>query len=756
MKKRVYTEKSMPTDKKDKLDLLKKKVKRSLDHDSENYRYFNFMKAFICDTTLDQNTRTKLNVLKKPQLECNEIEQFVNALLGEFRNYEPSITVKPSTSITDPGYKARQYRTAEVIEGYLRHKLSNSHTDNANFEVMSDLLRGGLSAGTLEIGWKSEDIYEFDVDLIFNKEPYPTMCGWDPAAVHSHRGDGKYCFRIFAYTKDQVEEKYGEEAIENIRPQAGIEGFSWSYYQDEEEYYVFCEFYEKEIKKVKTVFLSTPFPQNILARLSKYSPSRDGRKMTMACYKAALIEWENEGLLEVPPIPVQEKMADKIKICKYIFNEAKIISYEDTDYAHLPIIRAQGGSVKLEDNLGANKRDKCRSFVHNLVGIQMLKNTAAQGVAYEIENTVAHKWLMEYETVIPEQMQQLINNQIPSVLLWQSRPRRADSQSEAYPEPQPVVRPPVPEIIPQTFYETSVAMRRMMGTIENNNVPGGNIASDTLKMAYTQESRAAYPWWQGFESFLNRLGTCYMDLIPKIFKTPTTIPIINIDGKRDFVSINDVNDPNSVFMDFSPNDFNIEITAGVNAEVLRQTGMNQIMELSRTFQGFNRFIDTECQPELIENIDIKNKGSLVMKSQEWQQKQAQMAQLSAQNAPLDPAKAQLQIAQMNMMQKEKDRQLEAAKVSAEIQNDNRKTDADIIKTMSQVKNEAVSATVRQQEVDAKNLHTAVSLVSSLAKQKSDSRQFHTKLAHEHKMKSMEHEHSKEMKDSSDMGTDDNE
>lgn len=734
----------MPKEKLSKLETLKTKVKRSLEYDSENFRYFNWMKKFICDTTLDDETREKLNVLKKPQLECNEIEQFINTLLGEFKDYEPSIRVTPCSAVYDDQEKGMLYKTAEIVEGYLRYKLSSRETDSATFEIFADILRGGLSAGTLEIKYRSDDMYEFDVDLFFKKEPYPTMCGWDPTAVESHKGDGKYCYRIFAYTKDQAIDHYGEEVVDNISPQAGIEGFCWSYLQDDEPYYIFCEFYEEERRKVKTVRLSYPFPKIIIDRLSRYNPSKDGLKMTMTCYKAALIEWENEGYIEVPPIVVQEKMGEEIKICQYILNENKIIEYSDTDYKYLPIIRFQGGSIKLEDSLGYNKRERVRSFVHNLVGIQMLKNTAAQGVAFEIENTVAHKWMMEYETVIPQQREALINNQIPSVLLWQSRPRRGDNQTEAYPPPQPVVRPAVPEIIPQTFYETSVAMRRMMGTMENTNVPQGNIAGNTLQMAYTQESRASYPWRQGFEAGLNRLGTMYMDLIPKIFTTPMTIPIITKDGKRDYVSINQKNDPNSVMMNYDPKQFNIEISAGVNAEVLKQVGMNQIMEFSRTFRGFNEFIDQECQPELIENIDIKNKGALVMKSQEWQKKQQIRQQQMTQNAPLDPAKAQLQIASMNMQQKEKDRQLEAAKISAEIQNDNRKTDADIMKTMAQVRTEAMSATVRQQEVDAKNLHNAVSLVGSLAKQKSDSRQTHHKMDHEYRMKKMDHEHARDM------------
>jgi hypothetical protein len=562
------------------------------------------------------------------------------------------------------------------------------------------------------------------------------MCGWDPHAIKGDRSDGRYCYEVVAYTKEEVEENFGKDVLKTVRPSKGLDGFDWSYSYDEQDYYIFCEFYERITKKVHTVLLS------------------DGRSLKKSEYIKELDNWDKP--FEVPPVIVGEKKDGlDITIWKYTFHEYEIIEACETIYKYLPIGRAQGGSVKLDGIDGRGKRDKIRSYVHNLYGLQILKNTSAQSLAFRLENMISHNLMMEKSTIIPDQTQALVNNQIPNVIIWNARPQMSDGNIEQSPPPMIIQPPPIPEVIVATMQNTSMDMRRALGVLESNSVPGGNIASNTLQMAYSQETRVAYPWKKAYEDILNWIGMQLVDLIPKVFKTPTTIPIISRDGQRSFAQLNHVGNPDSVFMNFNPKDFNIKISAGANSEILKQVGMNQMMELSHTFPTFNKFIDQKCLPDIIENIDIKNKGSWVIKYQEFVDQQKEAQAHAAQNVPMDPVKAQLQIAQMEQQSKmqiasmqeqskDKDRQLEAAKISGDLQNDNRKTDMTLIQTISKVKESEVSAAVRQQEADAKNIHSAVSLVKSLAESKTANRMEHQKMMHEHSLKDKDHAHSLEL------------
>lgn len=706
-----YSLSNMPKSIKEKLPSFRDKVRFSLENDKENFDYFSFMKRFIFDTTLDDKMRDKLRMTRRPPLEVNELEQFINTQLGEWRNFEPSVEITPSSTITDKGYLERQYKTCEIVEGYVRWLLSPGENTFNGFELMQDILGGGLSAAQVKIDYNSDDPHDHDMRIFVEKKAYPTMCGWDPHAVKGDRSDGRYCYEIAAYTKDEVEEIFGEDILKNLKPSNSLEGFDWSYSYNGQEYYLFCEFYERTTKKVHTVLLS------------------DGRSIKKSDYLKELNNWDKP--FEVPPVIVGEKKDGKeVTIWQYTFHESDVIYACETIYKYLPIGRAQGGNVRLEGIDGRGKKDKIRSYVHNLVGLQVLKNTAAQSLAFRLENMISHNLMMEKSTIIPDQTQALINNQIPNVIIWNARPQMQDGSVEQSPPPMIIQPPPVPEVIPMTMSNTSMDMRRALGVLENNSVPGGNIASNTLQMAYSQETRVSYPWKKAYEDILNWIGMQLVDLIPKVFKTPTTIPIITRDGKREFAQLNYVDNPDSVFMNFNPKDFNIKIVAGANAEILKQIGMNQMMEMSRTYPSFMKFIDQECLPQLVENLDIKNKGSWVIKSQEWVEEQKKMQMMQSQNAPMDPVKAQMQIEQAKIAQKQQEMQVNAAVQGERVKLDNRKVDMELIKTLSSVNTDKANQMIAKQKANSENVRSAVDLATKLAAHKSDVRQYHHQAARE--------------------------
>src|SRR5690606_7901935 len=156
-----------------------------------------------------------------------------------------------------------------------------------------------------------------------------------------------------------------------------------------------------------------------------------------------------------------------------------------------------------------------------------------------------------------------------------------------------------------------------------------------------------------------------------------------------------------------------------------------------TYPTFNKFIDQECMPELIEGLDIPNKGSIVMKSQTWLENQQKMQEMAAQNAPIDPIKAQMQIEAAKIQQKNQEMQINAAVQSAKIQQDNRKVDMELIKTLSSVKSNEAAQLASKQKAQSENVRSAALLATQLAKHSSDIRQNHHKMIKEDMKKAME-------------------
>lgn len=719
----------MPEEIASKLTTFKARIQRSIDHDHDNYKYFNRMIKFICKTTLEDEERAKLKVMKKPFLESNETEIYVDQQLGEFDSQQPSFEVKVSSSVTDKQYAASLVKTAEVIEGYLRYKLSPRATDNMSWNTFADILRGGMSSWTIKSDWKTDDPYEFDMDIFPSKEHYPTMCGYDPASLESNGSDGEYCFKLVAYSKQKAINLYGENVIKGIKPSYSVQGLSWTYKDVDEEYYIFCDYYEKKTKKVNTVLLS------------------NGAKILKSEYKKALLEWDKQGNMEQAPVVVQErKDGVETTICKYTLNDNKIVCYEETDYKYFPLFRFRC-SVAMSDDTGSNKHDMNKSYVHNLVGQQKLKNTAMQGVAFEIINTMPHKFIMELDTIEETQMDALIDNQIPSVVIWKSKRKGMNSNDEPLPAPQIIARPPVPQIIPTTIDQTSMSMMRIMGAMDQN-VQRNNVSGEAMDAGAIKSSKGSNPWWQAYIQGMNHAGTIFMDMIPKTLKTPTTIPIINLQGKKSFVSINDKSNPDSVMMNFKPTDFNIEISAGVNAEVMKRVSLNQMITMSKVSPNFAAFIDQKCMPEFIDNLDVRNKDTMVIKGEEWQEQMVEKAKKEAENKPMDPVQATMQIENAKLQQKQQELQVNTAIKGAEIDQKNRDTDIEFMKILSEIKSSQLEAAAKQDRAHSENVRSTVDLALGMVKHKNDARENHMSRAHEARMKSKDQDHAREMAASS--------
>lgn len=704
-----------------KLTNMKKNVEYAVQFDVDNNYYYNYMTKFICETSLDDETINKLQAMNKPPIEFNETEIYVNNQLGEFSMQQPSFEVRIADNVIDSHKTKNMEETCKVIEGHLRYKFSPRATDNMQYNTYADILRGGMSVWFMGTDYINEDSFEMDITV--EKEIYPTMCGFDPMATKSHKGDGDFCFRVMAYKEKMAKKLFGEDAIKNIKGSSAIGGFRWTYKNESEVVYMFCEYYEKKLKKQKIVKLS------------------NGKTMPYKRYMEALEAWEEAGYMELPPVIVQERMSTKETICKYVFNDNNVVSYEETDYKYLPLFKFQGSSVSLQDPDGSNKREMIRSYVHNLKGPQRLKNVAGQQVAAEIENTVAHKFMFDMESVDLTQMDQLRNVQIQDVILYRSR--RDGNSDEPLQPPREVVRPPIPEIIPGTFSETSRTMQLIMGSFDQLGMQRSNASGEALDSGAMQSARGSNPYLKGYINGLNRACTIYLDLMPKIMTTPRSLPIMTADGKRSAQIINDDQNPDSIYMDFDPSMFNIEISAGVNTEVSKRISLNQMITMSKVSPAFNKFITEDCLEEFIDNMDVRNKDSMKTKAAAFMQKMKQMEAQAAQKPHIDPVEAKLKIDAAKLKIQDKKIQTNAALDAGKLELGNRQADIDFMELLMKSKSNEVEQAVKLQSAQSEDIRSEALLAIEVSKHQAEEKRdkfdrveralvHHDKLNHEKK------------------------
>jgi hypothetical protein len=703
------------------LEQIKQSVEQAYTYFRPNYQRFHEFKRFVYKTTLTEDDIAVLTTLQRPQIEFNMMEAYISRLRGEFSRMEPGFVVK-----AQDGFDLVDPQLISVLEAHFRAVLNDSDNDGFSYDVYTDLLVGGFSVVEVYTDYLNE--MSMDQRIYAERVFDPTLCGFDPLARKSHKGDGNFCFQLFPKERDEVEREYGSDALKGLKYARAFSGFNWSYRAAKKDIVLMCDFYKKEFKKEKITKLS------------------NGRVVTVKNYELLLGMWDEAGHIEQPPIPIGKTRETTIEeIIRYRFSGAELVEKPiPTNYKMLPLIFFDGNSAVLRDNNDSTAEQMTRPYIYNVKDAQRLKNYAGQSLANELENTVEHRFIASVESIPEDYLDGYINVQQPTTLLY-------NQFFEGNPEialnpPREVVRTPIPPQISETFQMSDNLIQGILGSydaalgIQNNELSGVAIMQGAM-----HSNAAAMPYTVGFMKGLNRVCQMILDLIPKYYVTPRSLPIVHPDGKRSYQTINVQGNP---FMDYDPLSLEVKVEAGVNFAVQKQISLETIIQLMQTSESFAAFINTKGLGILLDNIEIRGIQGLRQAAadfmKETQQKQAQMEQMAQQQAgqQIDPKQVMAMQAQAEMMKvKQKDEasqrqaQVDLIKISTDDAVKNKQADIDMLKVMSEIQGAGVDQALKQEKVDAENARTAVSMAVDVSKHHHEVH--HANRTHELDKKSME-------------------
>jgi hypothetical protein len=157
----IISEKRM-TNKKlsESLDKIKCNINDAYKDCEDNYERFNQFTTAITKSSFTEQQKVALVSLGKPVLECNIMDSFVNRLLGEFINQQPSFSV----SSKNPNKKTNP-QIERFVEGYLRALLTESDQNNFQMDVMGNQLRGGWGVMKVYTDYMNDKSFEQDFIL---------------------------------------------------------------------------------------------------------------------------------------------------------------------------------------------------------------------------------------------------------------------------------------------------------------------------------------------------------------------------------------------------------------------------------------------------------------------------------------------------------------------------------------------------------------------------------------------------------------
>lgn len=631
----------------DELARIKKVVRNTHDYFNDNYNRYNEFRKFVFQQSLTNDEITLLQTMGRPQLEFNILEAYLSRLLGEFSKQESDIEVSSyDQDKTDP-------LTIRVVEEHLKHVFMDSDNDQLRYDVYKDLLSGGFSA--VKVFTEYEHPMSMNQVIRF-KKCEPTLCGFDKIARLSHKGDGMFAFELFPKDKDEFLEEYPDVAINTLSFRRDFSGFNWSYQNDNSKIVMLCDYYER-VRKEETIV-----------------QVRDGKVMLKSEYNKMVNEW-NE--ITVPPAIVgkpRKTMLDKV--VRYRLIENQVIEYEETDFTYLPIVFIDGNSVMVKTPTNGNIKQVTRPYVYHARDSQRLKNWAGISLANEIENTVQHKFMVAKEALPKEPNFQTAYEDVQkaSVLVY-------NSVHEGNPE-LPISNPirevqriPAPPEIAQAFTGSDSLIQNVLGSYDASlGINNNQLSGIAIVEAASQSNATAMPYIVGCLQGFQRLAQIYVDLMPKYMITPRTMPIVDKDGKRQYVRINQ---ENGMPVDFDPNVLNVSLKAGASFQVQKNRTIMMVKEIMGMSPLFAQFMAEKGLNFILDNMEGKGVEELKGLTKEWtqqyQQEKAQAQQAEQQNP--QAMKAQVEMAKMQQQgqKNQMDFQLDMAK----LQQDEKKIMADL-------------------------------------------------------------------------------
>lgn len=668
----------------DKLAYLKDCVKESHDYFKNNIDRFNEFQTFVYSTALTPSDISKLQVLQKPAIEFNILEAYISRQMGEFSEHEPGLTVSMADSVL-PSMDKQLSKTIDVVEGHTRDIINQATNDGFEEKIYKDLLSGGFSVGKVSTDYINP--MSFEQKIVIDRVFDPTMIGFDPMARLSHKGDGRYCFELIPKTKEDFEEEFGDAALRGIEFTRHLEEFNWSYKNNNKKIILLASFFEKVERKEK------------IAKLS------NGRVILAKHYRKLREIWDAMQRIEQMPeiIETRETMIETID--HYLLCQSKILKHEKTDYTYLPLVFFDGNSVMLKATGDGSTTQMTRPYVFQAKGVQRLKNFAGQTVASQIENMVEHKIMAAIESIPEDYADAYKNPQLAHTLAYNAFYDKNPDQP--LPPPREIQQTPTPVIVQETFMGTDQVTQAILGSYDAQmGITNGQISGKAIQQGAMHSSAAAKPYLMGFINGLNRIGEIILDLIPKYYVTPRSVPVLKSNGQRSYQIINDPNNPEAIKINYKPEDLQIKIEAGINTTLQKQMALNQIIQLMGASEMFAQFMNQDGLMSLLDNVDIRGIDDLKIKAEEFmgQLKQQQQAAAGQPDPMQQMVEAQTQIEAAKIEQRREQAQGELQIKASQLAIDKEKADMEFMRLLAEV-----------ESLDAKSMREAQRLDADLTK-----------------------------------------
>lgn len=618
-----------------KLEEIKKKIDRAHCYFKDNYNSFYDNLRFIFLTSITNADKNTLTALNKPVIETNIIEAFLLKILGEYIKHEPGIELSIDTMQDKEPHK-NQELLLRFLEDYFRNVMDEYNLKYGN-PVCRESLAGGFSGLKVTMPYIKNT---FQVEFKIEKTEDVTMVGHDPSARTNTKRDSNYWFEVYAVSEEEAKEM--DIDLEKLKNCTGIGDFRWSFENQKGTFYMIADFYEKKIKKYKLLLLS------------------DKTTKTEEEYKQML---ENLPDIGQAPKILDERMEKDYEIIRTRLCESEIIKEEKTEFKAPNYIFVDCSSAEDRESSNSESKQVTRPFFYHAKDNQRFKNYCLQTMGNEIENLTQTKFFIPKESLDQKQIENITNIQNNVAILWNAY--KDNDPNKPVPKPEIIPRVEIPPIIIQSFMSADQTMQMILGTfdaalgINDNQLSGSAIEAGGIRSDIT-----SIPALQGIWDALTDACSLILELIPKYWTTPMSVPVMTRDGKKGFLRINDQEmGEYAIHTNYDPSLFKIKVKAGLSFAAQKNRDLSNLFNVAKFLPSFAQLLNSNVGLKVVLDNLEGVKGIETLRSAAEEQMKAEQNQ-SQQQQQIDP---KLMIEQEKLKQQAEKTKTDAAIKSAELQ-----------------------------------------------------------------------------------------
>lgn len=494
----------------------------------------------------------------RPCLTINKVAVFADGVIGDIRQNEPMIKVKPVDSEGD-------VKTAEIFTGLIKNIEVQSDAEIAYDTAAESAVICGY--GAFRISTEYADDKGFDQNIVIRRIKNPFTVMWDPGAQAWDKSDARYCIVTERVPKDQFQADYPDASLIPFEGSKDT-ALKWG---DDKSIRV-AEYWKKEVKRGKLYLCKGNDP------LSKETFTFDRKPE----------DKENWTILK-------ERDTETVTIKWWKVTQSEVLEGPvEWPGRYIPICSVFGKEINIEG------KSNCRGVTRFAKDPQRLYNysrsTAAEvtSLAPKSPYLVTAKMIGNYQKI------------------WDASNRKNFAYlpydvDPASPSLKPERQPPIQSnsgiteeimISDQEIHDTTGLQQASLG--QRSNEKSGKAILARQREGDVQN----YAFYDNLGRAIKYAGKVLVDLIPKIYDTARIIRILNEDGSDEQVPINQpvVNQSTGVerIFDLGVGQYDVVVTIGPSYSTQREEAADGMMAL------------VSAAPQIIPIM-----GDLLVKNLDW-------------------------------------------------------------------------------------------------------------------------------------------